>query len=113
MDAMFKFHKFGFRSVAVVCDNASSNLSMIKVLSGSEAKGIWVRNKCYILHAMYITFIYDENLRTLPAGMIVVKVIHTSSLYSLGLLAHTQNDVSTSLSVQCAKSVKLFFFFHL
>jgi len=38
MDAMFKFHKFGFKSVAVVCDDASSNLSMIKVLSGSEAK---------------------------------------------------------------------------
>ena len=38
MDAMFKFHKFGFKSVAVVCDGASSNLSMIKVLSGSEAK---------------------------------------------------------------------------
>ena len=39
MDAMFKFHKFGFKTVvAVVCDGASSNLSMIKLLSGYEAK---------------------------------------------------------------------------
>jgi hypothetical protein len=38
MDAMFKFHMFGFKTVAVVCDGATSNLSMIKVLSGSEPK---------------------------------------------------------------------------
>ena len=38
MDAIFKFHRFGFKTVAVVCDGASSNLSMIKVLSGSKAK---------------------------------------------------------------------------
>jgi len=38
MDAMFKFHKFGFKTVAVVCDGASSNLSMIKLMSGGEAK---------------------------------------------------------------------------
>ena len=41
--------------------------------------------------------------------MIVVKVLQTSLLYSFGLLAHTQDGVSTSLSVQCARSVKLSF----
>lgn len=40
MDSMFKFHRFGFTTTAVVSDGtiATSNLSMIKVLSGSEAK---------------------------------------------------------------------------
>ena len=38
MDAMFRFHKFALKTVAVVCDGATSNLSMIKVLIGTEAK---------------------------------------------------------------------------
>lgn len=38
MDAIFKFHKFGFKTVAVVSDGGSSNLSMMKVLSGATAK---------------------------------------------------------------------------
>ena len=38
MDAMFKFHKYGFKTVALVCDGATSNLSMIKVLSEVEPK---------------------------------------------------------------------------
>ena len=63
-----------------------------------------------VLHFVcYVHHFYDENLRTLPAGMIVVKVLQTSLLYSFGLLAHTQDGVSTSLSVQCARSVKLSF----
>jgi len=66
--------------------------------------------QCYILYVRYIAFIYDENLRTLPAGMIVVKVLQTNLLYSLGLLAHTQDGMPTSLSAQHARSVKLFFF---
>ena len=35
MDAVYKFHKFGF---ITVCDGARANLSMIKVLSDSEGK---------------------------------------------------------------------------
>ena len=38
MDAMFKLHKCGFDTCAVVCDGASSNLSMIQELTGSERK---------------------------------------------------------------------------
>ena len=38
MDTIFKFHKYGFKTTAIVCDGASSNLSMIKVLSGCPAK---------------------------------------------------------------------------
>lgn len=38
MDAMFKLHKYGFKTMAVISDGASSNLSMIKVLSGAEPK---------------------------------------------------------------------------
>ena len=32
MDTMFKFHEFGFKTVAVICDGASSNLSIIKLM---------------------------------------------------------------------------------
>ena len=38
MDAMFKLHKCGFETCAIVCDGASSNLTMIKELTGSERK---------------------------------------------------------------------------
>jgi len=38
MDVIFKLHKYGFKTMAVVCDGVSSNLSMIKLLSGCEAK---------------------------------------------------------------------------
>ena len=38
MDAIFKFHKCGFETCAVVSDGASSNLTMIKELTGAERK---------------------------------------------------------------------------
>ena len=38
MDAIFKFHKYGSQTIAIVSDGASSNLSMIKLLSGCPAK---------------------------------------------------------------------------
>lgn len=38
MDAIFKFHLSGFETVAVVCDGASSNLAMIKEMSGTSSK---------------------------------------------------------------------------
>ena len=38
MDTVFKLHKYGFETCAVVCDDASSNLTMIKELTGSERK---------------------------------------------------------------------------
>ena len=36
MDAIFKFHKCGFNTRAVVCDGASPNLTLIKQMSGSK-----------------------------------------------------------------------------
>ena len=36
MDAMFKFHKCGFDTSAIVCDGASSNLTMIKEMTGAD-----------------------------------------------------------------------------
>ena len=36
MDAIFKFHKCGFDTSAVVCDGAAANLTLIKELSGSQ-----------------------------------------------------------------------------
>lgn len=47
MDAIFKFHKCGFETCAVVNDGASSNLTMIKelVLSG-KLMGMFVLLKC-------------------------------------------------------------------
>ena len=45
MDAMFKFHKCGFETCAIVCDGASSNLSMIKVMTGADRKAYgWVKS---------------------------------------------------------------------
>ena len=38
MDVIFKLHKCGFETCAVVCDGASSNLVMIKELTGAERK---------------------------------------------------------------------------
>ena len=38
MDAMFKFHKCGFETCAIVCDGASSNLTMIKEMTGADRK---------------------------------------------------------------------------
>ena len=38
MDAIFKLHKCGFETCVVVCDGASSNLTMIKELTGAERK---------------------------------------------------------------------------
>lgn len=38
MDAIFKFHKCGFETCAVVCDGASPNLCMVKEMSGAERK---------------------------------------------------------------------------
>lgn len=38
MDAVFKFHLCGFEVCAVVCDGASSNMTMVKELTGSERK---------------------------------------------------------------------------
>ena len=38
MDTIQQFHLCGFKTVAVVCDGASSNLSMIKERSGAPAK---------------------------------------------------------------------------
>lgn len=38
MDAMFKFHQYGFETSAIVCDGASSNLSMIKEMTGADRK---------------------------------------------------------------------------
>ena len=38
MDAIFNFHKYGFKTTAIICERASSNLSMIKVLLGCPAK---------------------------------------------------------------------------
>ena len=43
MDAIFKFHKCGFEVCAVVCDGASSNMTMVKELTGAEQKAYgWV-----------------------------------------------------------------------
>ena len=55
MDAMFKFHKFGFKTVAVVSDGASSNLSMIKLMSGNEAKAYGY---------LYVCILYTYNYGT-------------------------------------------------
>ena len=38
MDVVFKLHKCGFEVCAVVCDGASSNMTMVKELTGSERK---------------------------------------------------------------------------
>ena len=38
MDAIFKLHKCGFETCVEVCDGASSNLTMIKELTGAERK---------------------------------------------------------------------------
>ncbi len=38
MDAIQQFHLCGFKTVAVVCDGASSNMSMIKEMSGALPK---------------------------------------------------------------------------
>ncbi len=38
IDAIQQFHLCGFQTVAVVCDGASSNMSMIKEMSGAPAK---------------------------------------------------------------------------
>ena len=38
MDAIFKFHKCRFKTCAVVCDGASSNLTMCKEMSGVPRK---------------------------------------------------------------------------
>ncbi len=38
IDAIQQFHLCGFKTVAVVCDGASSNMSMIKEMSGAPAK---------------------------------------------------------------------------
>lgn len=38
VDAIFKFHRCGFETVCIVCDGASSNLSMIKEMTGVERK---------------------------------------------------------------------------
>ena len=38
MDAIFKFHTCGFETCAVVCDGASSNMTMVKELCGAERK---------------------------------------------------------------------------
>lgn len=50
MDAIFKLHKHGFDVCAVVCDGASSNLTMIKELTGSEPKAYgYVSNALHFL----------------------------------------------------------------
>lgn len=36
MDAIFKLHRCGFDTCAIVCDGASQNLTMIKEMSGFE-----------------------------------------------------------------------------
>ncbi len=38
IDSIFKFHKCGFETCAVVCDGASANMTMIKEMSGAEKK---------------------------------------------------------------------------
>ena len=38
MDVIFKFHKCGFEICGVVCDGASSNMTMVKELAGSTRK---------------------------------------------------------------------------
>ena len=38
MDVIFKFHKYGFEVCGVVCDGASSNMTMVKELTGSIRK---------------------------------------------------------------------------
>lgn len=38
LDPIFKFHKSGFDTCAVVCDGASSNLTMVKEMSGASRK---------------------------------------------------------------------------
>ena len=38
MDVIFKFHKCGFEVCGVVCDGASSNMTMVKELAGSTRK---------------------------------------------------------------------------
>ena len=35
MDAIFKFHKRGFQTVAVVCASASHNLTLVKIMTGT------------------------------------------------------------------------------
>ena len=49
MDAIFKFHKCGFEVCAVLCDGASSNMAMVKELTGSEWKALGC--VCYHTHA--------------------------------------------------------------
>lgn len=41
MDAVFKFHQCGFEVSAVMCDGVSSNMTMVKELTGSEIKAYW------------------------------------------------------------------------
>ena len=38
MESIHQFHVCGFEMVAVVCDGASSNMTMIKEMSGAERK---------------------------------------------------------------------------
>ncbi len=38
MDAIQQFHLYGFKTLAVVCDGATSNMSMIKEMSGALPK---------------------------------------------------------------------------
>ena len=43
MDAIFKFHKYGFKTVAVVFDEASPHLSKIKMLKSiSNCNNIFI-----------------------------------------------------------------------
>ena len=38
MDAVFKFHRCGFETCAIVCDGVSSNMTLVKELTGAERK---------------------------------------------------------------------------
>ena len=54
MESIHQFHNCGFEVVAVVCDGASSNMTMIKEMSGAERKA-YRFGTCMLIYTGFIT----------------------------------------------------------
>ena len=60
MESIHQFHICGFEVIAVVCDGASSNMTMIKEMSGAERKA-YRFGTCMLIYTGFITDHYSSD----------------------------------------------------